>query len=79
MERADNEKDLGIIIDSCLTFDNHINETVKKAYKIVGVMTHNFQDLNVETFVVLYKCMIRSHLEYTQTVWSPYKQKCVST
>ena len=74
LERVDNEKDLGVMIDSHLNFENHINETVKKANKIVGVIKRNFKDLNVKTFV-LYKSMIRSHLEYAQTVWSPHKQK----
>ena len=73
--RVANEKDLGVMIDSHLNFENHINETVKKANKIVGVIKRNFKDLNVKTFVLLYKSMIRSHLEYAQTVWSPYKQK----
>ena len=31
LERVDNEKDLGVIIDSHLNFENHINETVKKS------------------------------------------------
>ena len=75
LERVDNEKDLGFLIDSRLNFENHINKTVKKANKIVGVFKRNFYDLNVKTFVLLYKSMIRSHLEYAQTVWSPYKQK----
>ena len=77
LERVDNEKDLGFLIDSRLNFENHINKTVKKANKIVGVIKRNFKDLNVKTFVLLYKSMIRSHLEYAQTVWSPYKQKHV--
>ena len=75
LERVDNEKDLGFLIDSRLNFENHLNKTVKKANKIVGVIKRNFKDLNVKTFVLLYKSMIRSHLEYAQTVWSPYKQK----
>ena len=65
LERVDNEKDLGVMIDSHLNFENHINETVKKANKIVGVIKRNFKDLNVKTFVLLNKSMIRSHLEYS--------------
>ena len=47
--RVANEKDLGVMIDSHLNFENHINETVKKANKIVGVIKRNFKDLNVKT------------------------------
>jgi hypothetical protein len=59
------------MIYSRLSFENHINETVKKANKIVGVFKQNFKDLNVKTFVLLYKSMIRIRLEYAQTEWSP--------
>jgi len=27
-----------------------------------------------DAFVLLYKASVRSHLEYGNTVWSPYKQ-----
>ena len=37
LERVDNEKYLGSP-DSRLNFENHINETVKKANKIVGII-----------------------------------------
>jgi hypothetical protein len=30
LERVDNEKDVGVMIESCLSFENHINETVKQ-------------------------------------------------
>jgi hypothetical protein len=61
VDRFANEKDSGVMIDSHLSFENHINETVRKANKIVGVIgqlsdnkivgviKHNFKDLNVKT------------------------------
>ena len=44
LEKVDNEKDLGFLIDSRLNFENHLNKTVKKANKIVGVIKRNFKD-----------------------------------
>ena len=67
------EKDLGIKIDSQLNFDNHISEIITKANKIVGIIKRNFKDLNYSSFSSLYKSLVRSHLEYGQSVWSPYE------
>ena len=74
-KKTDSEKDLGIKIDSHLNFDDHIAETVNKANRILGLIRRNFKDLNNSSFCALYKALVRSHLEYGQYVWSPYKLK----
>jgi len=33
--------------------------------------------MNLQCFMLLYKLMIRSHLEYAQTVWSPFRAKLI--
>lgn len=68
------EKDLGVVVDSSLSFDLHVQEVVKKANKILGLIKRTFKYLDYTTLTLLYKSMVRSHLEYAQTVWSPYKQ-----
>ena len=65
---------MGILVDSNLSFDMHIQDVVKKANRILGVIKRNFKFLDCTTFIMLYKSMVRSHLEYAQTVWSPYRQ-----
>ena len=35
------EKDLGVIIDPNLDFDNHISATVKKAIRLSGMLMRN--------------------------------------
>ena len=75
LQKTDSEKDLGIKIDSHLNFDDHIAETVNKANRILGLIRRNFKDLNNSSFCALYKALVRSHLEYGQSVWSPYKLK----
>ena len=57
------EKDLGILVDSNLSFDMHIQDVVKKANRILGVIKRNFKFLDCTTFIMLYKSMVRSHLE----------------
>ena len=66
------EKDLGIIIDNGLRFDQHISSIVKKANRNMGIIRRTFQFLDCQTFIKLYKALVRSTLEYGQSVWSPY-------
>ena len=75
LELSKSEKDLGIIIDSELSFDGHIHEVIKKANRLIGLIKRNFNHLDVKSFVMLYKSLVRSHLEYGQSVWSPYLVK----
>jgi len=72
-KRVENMKDLGVIFDCRLDFQAHIHEQVNKAYIVLGVIKRNFMQLNRETFVNLYKAMVRPHIEYASSVWSPFK------
>jgi ribonuclease P/MRP protein subunit RPP40 len=65
-------KDLGVIFDSCLKFDQHIHEKINKAYGILGLIKRNFKDLSTRAFIHLYKAIVRPHLEYANVVWSPH-------
>ena len=66
--------DLGVILDSQLKFSEHIQTKINKAYSMMGVISRNFSCMSVESFVTLYKCMVRSHLDYCNSVWAPYRK-----
>jgi hypothetical protein len=69
------EKDLGVTIDSNLEFTEHIEIVAKKANQIMGTIRRNFSELNKTTFNLLYKSLVRPHMEYAQEVWSPRWKK----
>ena len=69
---GDEEKDLGVYFSVNLNFDKHINESVKKANMILGLIMRNFSFINKDIFNKLYKSLVRPHLEYGQEIWSPY-------
>ena len=66
------EKDLGITFDPTLKFKIHINNIVSKGNQIVGLIKRNFDYLDNENLSLLYKSLVRPHLEYGQSVWSPF-------
>jgi len=65
------------VIDSNLQFDNHILEKVNTTNRILGLIKRCFKNLDIKSFLLLYKALVRSHLEYAQTVWSPHKVKSI--
>ena len=69
------EKDIGVTIDERLDFEEHISIKVKKANSTFAIIRRSFNFLNEETFLPLYKSLVRTHLEYANTVWAPYKLK----
>ena len=75
---CDIEAHLGVTMDSELSFDEHINIKIDTANKIVGIIRRSYRYLNCESFLPLYKCLVRSHFHYAVSVWDPYKVKHIT-
>ncbi|KAI8493802.1 hypothetical protein Bbelb_281490 [Branchiostoma belcheri] len=69
------EKDLGIIVDRDLSFEKHIAKITAKANQLTGLLWRTFEYIDTEVFLLLYKSLIRPHLEYGAPVWSPHQWK----
>ena len=78
LEHVFEEKDLGILIDSNLRFDEHISSKVNKANAIMGLIRRTFTFLDCKLFKKLYTTFVRPHLEYGQVVWSPFLKKQIN-
>jgi hypothetical protein len=73
------EKDLGVTFDPKLTFDQHIKNVINKANSMLGIIKRTFTFLSKDMFLKLYKALVRPHLEYGNTVWSPlFKRQSVA-
>lgn len=73
LNRIKETKDLGILFDSRLNFNNHITALENVCYKILGFIfriTKDFQNIN--TIIRLFNTLIRTKLEYATEIWSPY-------
>jgi hypothetical protein len=77
LQKVNTINDLGVIFDSQLKFDEHIYVKINKAYSMLGIIKRNFRNISDSSFVLLYKSLVRSHLEYANAVWSPYRQKYI--
>ena len=79
LEHVDHIRDLGVTIDKDLCFDLHISEKVNKAFQMLGIINRTFVDIDETTFLLLYKTMVRSHLEFASSVWNPYKMNQIKS
>ena len=68
---VEEEKGLGVIVDSQLNLRHTLSHKVAKAMAFLGLIRRNFQYLNTHSLLNLYKAFVRPHLEYAQSVWSP--------
>lgn len=63
--------DLGVTISCNLSYKQHIESTVAKAYQRIGVLLRAFVTRNVIFMRKAYVTFIRPILEYNSVVWSP--------
>ncbi|WAR21886.1 hypothetical protein MAR_015860, partial [Mya arenaria] len=70
------EKDLGVLFTNNLNFETHINNTVNKVNKIIGLIRRKFTFMDKSLFLTLYKSLVRSHLDYGNLIYFPYTKKC---
>ena len=79
MQKVDIYKDLGVLFGSHLTFKDDLEDTINKAYRIIGLIKRNFINVDAITFTLLYKALVRPHIEYANSVWHSYKKKDIET
>jgi len=63
---------LGVIFDPDVSFVLHCKEKINKANAMLGIIRRNFMYLSEEAFVLLYN-VVRSQLEYANSVRNPYR------
>ena len=63
------QKHLGLILDSKLSFERHVNEKIIKAKKGIGIIKYLSKFLTFKTLDQIYKALVRSHLDYCDTIY----------
>ena len=55
-----------------LKFHKQTAAAVKKANLVLGLIKKSFINLNQELLPILYKSLVRPHLEYGNVIWGPF-------
>ena len=70
LENTNKQRDLGVIVDSSLEFNKHINKCTQRAYASWGMVRRTFEKLRPELLNLTYKTFVRPHIEFCPEVWS---------
>jgi len=75
LNTTEEEKDLGVIMDSTFKVGNQCGKAAKKANSILGMISRTFTCRNKKIITGLYKSLVRPHLDYCVQVWRPHLEK----
>ena len=67
--KVNEQKHLGLILDSKLSFEKHLNEKIIKAKKNIGIIKHISKFLPLKTLDQMYKALVRPHLDYCDIIY----------
>ncbi|XP_072043258.1 uncharacterized protein [Amphiura filiformis] len=71
LEEVKHHPHLGVELSNDLKWSTHINQTVTKANKMLGLLKRNIYYCNNSTKSIAYKSLIRPKLEYCSGIWDP--------
>ena len=66
---SDYQKHLGLILDTRLSFEHHLEEKIKKANKGIGLINRLRKYVPRKSLLTLYKSYIRPHLDYADIIY----------
>ena len=69
MPKVNEQKHLGLILDSKLYFERHLNEKIIKANKSIGIIKYLSKFLPLKTLDQMYKALVRPHLDYCDIIY----------
>ena len=72
LDVTNSEKDLGILINENLKYNQQCNIAANKANNMLGILKNTFVSRDTYTWKKLYTIYIRPHLEFAIQAWNPY-------
>ena len=75
LDTVDREKDLGIIITRDLKVSQQCKQAYSKANQMLGALSRTIRSKDKRILLNLYKSVVRPHLEYCTSSWSPHYVK----
>lgn len=75
LDRVSEIRDLGVVMDSKLSFIPHVDKIVANSYKFLGFILRVGKPFkNASTYKLLFNSYVRSRLEFASPVWNPHQR-----
>ena len=79
LENCNEIRDLGVILDTTLSYIPHILNITNSALKTLGFICRNSKDFkNIQCIKQLYYSLVRTKLEYCCIIWTPCHQTYIN-
>ena len=78
MANVQSEKDVGVIFDLNMSFREDINSRATKANSIMGIIRRTYTYLDIESFKLLFKSLVRPHLENGAPIRNPQLKRDIT-
>ena len=78
IEQKDNLRDLGVLLDSDLSFTLQIEKVVSSASQMVGWGMRTFRGRSSYLLLTMFKSLVQPHLDYCSQLWSPTSQELIN-
>ena len=72
VDQVKEEKDLGVLIDDESKCHKQTTAAIKTANRVLGVVKKSFSYFDDRNLPLIYKSLIRPHLEHGNIVWGPF-------
>ena len=81
LEECQEEKDLGVLVCNSLKVGPQCNQAFQKANRMLGLLKRMIDNETPQIMISLYKSLVRPHVEYCVSAWSPHyiKDKDIGT
>lgn len=72
LQRVESIRDLGVLLDSKLSFSDHVDNIIKRAYRNLGFVMRTCKPFtSITSLKIVYYAYVRSILEYACPIWAP--------
>ena len=75
IENTHLERDLGVMLQNNLKWEEHISSSISKANFVLGRIRNCFRDWDSRTFKTLYTSYVRPILENGSVAWLPFRKQ----
>ena len=72
LEECQEEKDLGVLVSNNWKVGGTCNQAFQKANRMLGLLKRMIDNKTPQIMLSLYKSLVRPHVEYCVSAWSPH-------